>query len=146
MANANIASRFILIIGLSGLYINGQVIHQRVPFSTNFVTMVKNTANGVRKSSSTKPKANKEKSQSPTFGKILTNFSKTVLFAACTYILNQHLKISPKKIWIFCFYLLFGHAVGLYRVTSGANTNYISLKIQQFCNNFSLKALTVVRT
>ena len=34
------------------------------------------------------------------------------LSICCTYILNQHLKISSKKTWIFCFYLLFGHAVG----------------------------------
>ena len=86
------------------------------------------------KSSRTKPKANKE------------NFS----VICCTYIhvLNQHLKISAKKIWIVCFYLVFGHAVGQYPVTLGASTN-ISLEIQHECGNYFLFEsfnLTVVRT
>ena len=79
------------------------------------------------KSSRTKPKANKEN---------------LVSVICCTYILNQHLKIPAKKIWIVCFYLVFGHAVGQYKVTLGANTN-ISLEIQHECGNtiFHLKAL-----
>ena len=68
------------------------------------------------KYSRTKPKTNKENSS----------------VICCTYTLNQHLKISAKKIWIVYFYLAFGHAVRQYKVTLGAN---ISLEIQHECGN-----------
>ena len=81
---------------------------------------------------------------------------KTILVSVicCTYILNQHLKISAKKIWIFCCYLHFGHAVGLYRVTSGANTNVFrntasmlqQFLFERFFDSFLTENLTVVRT
>ena len=97
--------------------------------------MVKNTASG-------RSQENLQEQNPKQIKKILASV------ICCAYMLNQHLKISAKKIWIVCFYLVFGHAVGQYTVTLGATT-HISLEIQHECgNNFSFESfnLTVVST